>query len=128
MAQEKPFRDIQVRSSEIGIRKIGMKDLWQALKEGFDDFNAKPSHPLFLFILYMLFALLLTLFLIGQNLLYFSFPIVAGFTLFGPVISVSLLEFSRLRERGPDVTWRSRKCLMPRVGLKPSSTSPAVSA
>jgi len=34
MAQEKTFRDVQGTSSEIVIRKIGVKDLWQALKEG----------------------------------------------------------------------------------------------
>ena len=107
MAQEKTFRDVQVTSSEIGIRKIGVKDLWQALKEGFDDFNAKPSHVVFLCVIYPLFALLLTLLLIGQNLLYLAFPMIAGFTLFGPVVSVGLFEMSRRRERGLDVTWRS---------------------
>ena len=58
MAQEESFRDIQVTSSEIEIRKIGVKDLWQALKEGFGDFKAKPSHVVFLFVIYPLFALL----------------------------------------------------------------------
>jgi uncharacterized membrane protein len=43
MAQEKALRDIDIASSEIRIRRIDLKDLWQSLKEGFDDFNAKPS-------------------------------------------------------------------------------------
>ncbi len=107
MAQEKSFRDLQVTTSEIGIREIGVKDLWQALKEGLDDFNAKPSHVVFLIVIYPLFALLLTLFLVGENLLHLAFPMVAGFTLLGPVVSVGLFELSRRRERGLDVSWRS---------------------
>lgn len=107
MAQEKSFRDIEVRLSEIGIRKIGVKDLWQALKEGFDDFNAKPSFVAFLIVVYPLFALLLTLFLVGENLLHLAFPMVAGFTFLGPVVSIGLFEMSRRRERGLDLTWRS---------------------
>ncbi len=107
MAQEKSFRDVQVTSSEIVIRKIGVNDLWQALKEGFDDFQAKPTHVVFLCVIYPLFALLLTVFLIGENLLHLVFPVVSGFTLIGPVVSVGLFEMSRRRERGLDVTWSS---------------------
>ncbi len=84
-----------------------MKDLWQALKEGFDDFKAKPIHVVFLCVIYPLFALLLTLFLIGQNMLHLAFPVVSGFTLIGPVVSIGLFEMSRRRERGLDVTWSS---------------------
>ena len=107
MAQENTIRDVQVTPSEIGIRKIGVKDLWQALKEGFDDFNAKPSHVVFLCVIYPLFALLLTLIVTGPYLLHLVFPVVSGFTLIGPVVSVGLFEMSRRRERGLDVTWSS---------------------
>jgi uncharacterized membrane protein len=108
MAQEKTFRDLQVRSSEIGIRTIGLNDLWQSLKEGYDDFNAAPTVGVFLTVLlYLLFALLLTLFLVGKNLLHLAFPIVAGLTLIGPVVSIGLFEMSRRREHGLDVSWRS---------------------
>lgn len=108
MAQEKSFRDIQVRSSEIEVRTIALNDLWQSLKEGYDDFNATPAVGMFLTVLlFLLFALLLTLSLVGKNLHYLAFPIVAGFTLIGPVVSVGLFEMSRRREHGLDVSWRS---------------------
>jgi len=107
MAYETSFRDIQVRSTEIGIRRIGLNDLRQALKEGYDDFNAMPTLGVFLTVLYPLFALLLTLSLIGKSLLYLAFPMVAGLTLIGPAVSVFLFELSRRRERGLDVRWRS---------------------
>jgi len=107
MAQESSFRDAQVRSSEIGIRTIRLNDLWQSLKEGYDDFNASPTSAVFLAVLFPLFALLLTLFLMGRNLLHLFFPMVAGFTLVGPAVSVGLFEMSRRRERGLDTSWRS---------------------
>src|SRR5439155_7670362 len=104
----KLFRDIQVRSSEIGIRTIGLNDLWQSLKEGYGDFNATATLGMHLALLfYLLFALLLTLVLVGKDLLHLAFPMVAGLTLIGPVVSVGLFEMSRRRERGLDVSWRS---------------------
>ena len=103
MTQEASFRDIQVRSSEIVIRKIGVKDLWQSLQEGYDDFITKPSFGVFLVVIYPLFALLLTL--SGDHLVYLAFPMVAGLTFLGPVVSVALCEMSRRRERGLKLNW-----------------------
>lgn len=107
MAEELSFRDVQVTSDEIVVRRIGLRDLWRSLKEGYDDFNAKPSFGVFLVLVYPLFALLLTLALLGQNLPYLAFPMIAGCTLLGPIVSVALCEMSRRRERGLDVSWRS---------------------
>jgi uncharacterized membrane protein len=107
MAQEFSFHDIQIPSEAIHVRKINVSDLWQSLREGYEDFAARPSHFAFLFIIYPLFALILTLFLTGGSLLHFAFPMVAGFTLLGPVISVALCELSRRRELGLNLSWRS---------------------
>ena len=81
MTKELSFRDVQLTADEIGVRRIGIHDLWRSLREGYADFNAKPSCGVFLVLIYPLFALLLTLILVGENLLYLSFPMIAGFTL-----------------------------------------------
>jgi len=107
MAKELSFRDVQITADEISVRKIGVRDLWHALREGLADFNAKPSFGVFLALIYPLFALLLTLTLVGENLLYLAFPIIAGCTLLGPMVSVALCEMSRRREQGLSVSWRS---------------------
>lgn len=108
MAHESSFRELQVGSNEIAVRTIGLNDLWQSLRQGYEDFSAKPGIGVVLVgLLYLLFALLLSLFAIGKDLLYMAFPIVAGFTLIGPAISVVLFEMSRRRERRLEVSWRS---------------------
>src|SRR5262245_33282358 len=101
------FEDIRLTSSDIGIRKIGVQDLRQSLKEGYEDFTAKPCFGIFLIFLYPLFALLLTLFMLGEKLHHLAFPMLAGLTLLGPVVSVGLCAMSRRRERGLDLKWRS---------------------
>lgn len=108
MAQEMTFRDVQVRASGIRIRKIGVGDLRQALKQGYDDFSAKPASAIaFLFVVYPLFALLWTQIFVRGTLLHLAFPMVAGLTLLGPVVSVAFMEMSRRREAGLDLAWQS---------------------
>ncbi len=107
MAQEKTFKDFHTTTGEIGIRRIGLGDLWQALRQGFDDFTFKPTHIVFICVIYPLFALLLTLFLTGENVLHLAFPVVSGMTLLGPVVAVCLFEMSRRREQGLEVSWGS---------------------
>ena len=101
------FHDIEVTSGEIGVRKIDVRDLWKSLQEGYEDFNAKPSFGVFLLVVYPLFALLLSFFVIGENLQRLVFPMLAGLTLLGPVVAVGLLSVSRRREHGLDLSWRS---------------------
>ncbi len=104
--EETAFEDICLHSSQIRIRKITLQDLWQSLREGYDDYGAKPSSIPLLILFYSLFALILTLFAFGQDLRYLAFPVVAGFTLFGPIAAIAFFEMSRRRERGQELRWR----------------------
>jgi uncharacterized membrane protein len=88
------------------IRKIGPKDLMDALARGYDDFKNKPSHILFLFVIYPIVVFFLIRLSAGYETLPLVFPLVAGYALIGPVTAIGLYEMSRRREMGLDVSWR----------------------
>lgn len=102
------FEEIRLTASDITIRKISLNDLWQSLREGYEDFGAKPGSmgPL-LILFYGFSALLVTWFSLGQEFRYLAFPVVAGFTLFGPMVAIVFFEMSRLRESGQEMRFRS---------------------
>lgn len=102
------FEDISLSPSDIKVRKIGLPDLWECLRKGYDDFGAKPvSAVLLLAVYYPLAALIFTLFAFDQELRYLLFPLVAGFTLFGPIAAIVFFAMSRAREQGEAMRWRS---------------------
>lgn len=101
------FEDICLTADNIQIRKISLDDLWQSLRQGYDDFGAKPSSIPLSILFYSLFALIITLFAFGEELRYLAFPMVAGFTLLGPLVAMVFFEISRRRERGQDLRWSS---------------------
>jgi len=88
------------------IRRITSADLWDALKRGFDDFAAMPTHLVFLGLIYPLAGIVFAGITFGYNLFPMLFPLAAGFALVGPVAAIGLYEMSRQRERGrkPDLT------------------------
>lgn len=88
------------------IRRIGLSDVWDALAHGFDDFRAKPSHYVFLSLIYPICGAVLVTWSSGANMLPLIFPLVAGFALLGPFFALGLYEISRRRERGMDASWR----------------------
>jgi uncharacterized membrane protein len=88
------------------IRNIGPADLKDALAKGFEDFKAKPSHLLFLVIIYPVLCFFLIRFSAGYAVLPLLFPLVAGYTLVGPATAVGMYEISRRRELGLDTSWR----------------------
>lgn len=88
------------------IRRIGMSDVWDALARGFDDFRAKPSHYVFLSLIYPICGIVLVTWSSGANMLPLIFPLMAGFALLGPFFAIGLYEISRRRECGMDTSWR----------------------
>ena len=87
------------------VRRIGVGDLKTALREGFDDFWAMPSHVVFLVIIYPIIGLVIARVTMGEDLLPLAYPLMAGFALLGPFAALGLYELSRRRERGQDASW-----------------------
>jgi uncharacterized membrane protein len=88
------------------VRRIGVSDLFDALREGFEDFWAKPSHYVFLCLIYPIAGLVLMRWTSGSNALALLYPLMSGFALIGPVAAIGLYEISRRRELNLDTSWR----------------------
>jgi uncharacterized membrane protein len=84
------------------IRKIGLSDLSDALRLGWEDFKAVPSHAIILCVIYPVLGLVLFRMVLGYSVLPLLFPLAAGFTLIGPFAALGLYELSRRRERGEE--------------------------
>ena len=82
------------------IRKIGLSDLHDALRLGWEDFKAVPSHAIILCVIYPVIGLVLARTVLGYSILPLLFPLAAGFALLGPLAALPLYELSRLRENG----------------------------
>jgi uncharacterized membrane protein len=85
------------------VRKIGLSDLSDALRLGWEDFKAMPSHAIILCVLYPVLGLVLFRMVLGYSVLPLLFPLAAGFALIGPFAALGLYELSRRRERGEEV-------------------------
>jgi uncharacterized membrane protein len=82
------------------VRKIGLSDLTDALRLGWEDFQAIPTHAVVLCLIYPVLGLVIFRAVLGHSLLPLLFPLAAGFTLIGPFAGLGLYELSRRRERG----------------------------
>ena len=95
------------RAGEPAIRKIGVADLVDALRKGFEDFKAVPSHLVFLAVIYPVVGLILGRLFLGYDVLALVYPVLAGLTLIGPVLAIGLYEISRRLEAGLPTTLRN---------------------
>jgi uncharacterized membrane protein len=90
----------------IEIRRIRASDCFAALKEGFADFLAMPTHVAFVGIFYALAGIVLAALSSFASALHLIFPLAAGFALLGPFFAVGLYELSRRREAGLEPSGR----------------------
>jgi len=88
--------------TETVVRKLSLSDLSAALRLGWDDFQAMPSHAIMLCVIYPVLGLVLFRLVLGYSVLPLLFPLAAGFTLIGPFAAVGLYELSRRRELGEE--------------------------
>lgn len=86
------------------VRKIGMTDLKDALVKGIADFEAMPTHLIFLCLIYPILTLVMARVAAGYDVLPLVFPILAGTTLLGPLAATGMYELSRRREGGMDTS------------------------
>jgi len=90
------------RAGEPAVHRIGLADLKEAVSKGYDDFNAMPTHAIFLGIIYAVLGLILFRLAFGYDVLPLVYPILTGFLLVGPFAAIALYELSRRREQGLD--------------------------
>ena len=105
MVTKKVMVDTGLEHTILNVRKIETADLFDALSKGVADFNARPTHLLFLCIIYPVLVVLIGRTFAGYDFLPLLFPIVAGSALMGPVVSCGMYELSRRRELGLENQW-----------------------
>ncbi|WP_269931247.1 DUF2189 domain-containing protein [Aminobacter sp. HY435] len=87
------------------ICRIGISDVFDALRLGFEDFWDKPSHYVFLCLIYPIVGVFLITWTSGGNALQLIYPLMTGFALLGPFAAIGLYEISRRREQDLDTSW-----------------------
>jgi uncharacterized membrane protein len=86
------------------VNKIGMSDLRDALTSGLMDFKEMPTHLIFLCLIYPIVTILFARTYAGYDVLPLVFPLLAGYTLIGPLAATGMYELSRRREQGLDIS------------------------
>ena len=88
------------------VRHIEITDVFDALKLGVADFWDKPSHYVFLCLIYPVAGIVLMTWTSGGDAFQLVYPLLSGFALLGPFAAIGLYEISRRRELGLDTSWK----------------------
>lgn len=106
MAQLDIIMPVQPTDTFPEVRLISPADLGDVLAKGLEDFWAKPTHVIFLSLIYPIIGLVLGRAASGYDFIPLLYPLAAGFILIGPLAAIGLYELSRRRELGKDTSWR----------------------
>lgn len=82
------------------VRRIGVNDIGDALREGWRDFLDTPTHLVFLAAIYPIVGMAFAGAASGREMLPLLWPLAAGFALVGPLAALGIYELSRRREQG----------------------------
>lgn len=91
----------------LGVRRIGLADIREALVKGAADFAANRTDVVFLCLIYPIIGLVIERAALGYGALHMLFPLASGFAILGPFFAIGLYEISRRRERGEESRWVS---------------------
>jgi uncharacterized membrane protein len=103
------------------IHKIRLHDLKDVLVKGLADFNAMPTHLVFFCLIYPIITVIFARIYAGYDLIQFTFPLLAGYTLIGPLVAVGMYELSRRRELGLDISRMKALHVLRRHAIRPIS-------
>ena len=87
MANQRAFASAEVSHAHPIVHKIGTADLRDALTSGLADFKAMPTHLVFLCVIYPVVILVAARVYAGYEVLPLVFPLLAGYTLIGPLVA-----------------------------------------
>jgi uncharacterized membrane protein len=104
MANSHLLVGVATHPEQLTVRRIGFADLKDALRKGIDDFNAMPTHAIFLCAIYPVLGIVLAQLAFGYSVMPLIYPLASGFALIGPFAALGLYELSRRRELGQDVS------------------------
>ncbi len=104
MAQQRAISGAEASHAQPIIHRIGVADLGRALTSGLADFKAMPTHLIFLCLIYPIVTLVFARVYAGYEVLPLVFPLLAGYTLIGPLVAIGMYELSRRREQGLDIS------------------------
>lgn len=91
---------VRLNYKPIVIRSISVADLKEVLANGFADYKEMPTHVVFLIVIYPLVTLVFGRISADYDVLPLVFPLLAGYTLIGPLAATGMYELSRRREQG----------------------------